>query len=135
MAGFLTDYSNNKVLDGLFGAVPFTAPATLYFGLSRSSASKAGVVSEPNGGAYARVALANDLARFPAASGGTKTNAAVINFAIPSADWGSITSVFIADSATGGNVLAMADLPAVKTILTGSPAPSIAVGALYLSHT
>ena len=135
MAGFLTDYSNNKVLDLIFGGSAYNAPASLYFGLSRSSASKAGVVSEPTAGAYARAALVNDLTRFPAAIGGTKANASIVTFPAPTADWGSVVSVFVADAATGGNVLAMADLPVPRSIVNGGAAPSIAVGALYLSHT
>ena len=135
MPGFLTDYSNNKTLDLFFGASAFTPPATLYFGLSQTASSKSGTVSEPAGGGYARVAVANNLTGFPAASGGTKSNAAVVTFPAPSAAWGTVASVFIADAVSGGNVLAAADLTTPKTISSGASAPTIAVGALFLSHT
>ena len=135
MAGYLTDYSNNKVLDLFFGAVPATAPANLYFGLSKTSSVKSGAVSEPSGGGYARAAVSNDLTHFPAAGSGTKANAAAITFPPPTADWGTILSVFVVDALSGGNVIAMADLPAPKTIISGGAAPSIAAGALFLSHT
>ena len=78
--------------------------------------------------------MPNDLAQFPAASAGAKANAAAITFPAPSAAWGSVLSVFIADAADGGNVLAMADLPAPRTINGGDPAPTIAVNALFLRH-
>jgi hypothetical protein len=42
--------------------------------------------------------------------------------------------VFIADAPSGGNVLAMADLPSPRTINNGDIAPTIAVNALFLSH-
>ena len=135
MAGYLTDYANNKVLDQLFGAVPLSPPSSLYFGLSQSPATKSGSVAEPSGGSYTRVAVPNDMAHFPAAGAGTKSNAAAITFPAPTSSWGSVMSVFVADSPSGGNVIAMADLPTPKTIASGGSAPTIGVGALFLSHT
>ena len=135
MAGYLTDYANNKVLDQLFGAVALTPAINLYFGLSQTAATKSGVVTEPSGGAYARASVPNNITQFPVAGAGTKSNAAAITFATPTASWGSIVSVFVADAITGGNVIAMADLPTPKTISAGGAAPSIGVGALFLSHT
>ena len=79
--------------------------------------------------------MPNDLGRFPAASSGAKSNASPITFPVPTADWGSALSVFIADSAAGGNVLAMADLPEPRAIKAGGAAPAIAAKALFLSHT
>ncbi len=135
MPGFLTDLVNNKVLDCFFGGAAIAPPPSLYVGLSLIKAYKGGYVSEPSGGAYARVAVANDLAHFPAATSGTKSNASAVTFPAPTSAWGSILSIFVADAPTGGNVLAMADLPASKTINNGDPAPTIAVNALYLTHT
>jgi hypothetical protein len=135
MPGFLTDLVNNKVLDCFFGGVAITPPTTLYVGLSLTKSYKGGYISEPTGGAYSRIAVTNNLTQFLAASAGTKSNAAALTFSAPSAGWGSILSVFIADALSGGNVLAMADLPAPRTINGGDPAPSIAVNALFLSHT
>jgi hypothetical protein len=135
MPGFLTDLVNNKVLDCFFGGRAIAAPSTLYVGLSLTKAYRGGYVAEPTGGSYARVAVSNDLAHFPAASSGAKSNAAPITFPTPTAAWGSVLSVFVADAVSGGDVLAMADLPSPKTIHGGDPAPTIAVNALFLSHT
>lgn len=134
MPGFLTDLVNNKVLDCFFGGVAITPPSTLYVGLSLTKSYKGGYVSEPAGGSYARVAVTNDLTHFLAASAGAKSNATTITFPTPSATWGTILSVFIADAPSSGNVLAMADLPAPSTINSGASAPVIAVNALFLSH-
>jgi len=134
MAGYLTDYANNRVLDLLFGASCLAPPPALYFGLSRSPASKGGEVAEPEAGGYARAAVRNDPTHFPAASGGTKSNATAITFAAPTSGWGTIVSVFVADAVTGGNVVAMADLPSPRAIAAAGPAPSIAAGAMFLSH-
>ena len=134
MAGFLTDYVNNKVLDCFFGGLAIKPPPALYIGLSSGRSSKSGSVSEPSGGSYSRVAVANDLDHFPTASGGTKFNMTAISFPTPSASWGQVLSVFIADSPVEGHVLAMADLPSSRTINFGDLPPTIAVNALFLSH-
>jgi hypothetical protein len=135
MAGFLTDYTNNKVLDLLFGATSYAPPGTVYLGLSLNASNKGGNVTEPSGGGYARVALANNPTTFPAASGGTKSNSTAAAFPAPTANWGTVQSLFIADAPSGGNVLAMADLATPKAITGGGSAANVAVGALFLSHT
>ncbi len=134
MPGFLTDLVNNKVLDCFFGGSTIVPPSTLYVGLSLARSYKGGYVSEPTGGSYARVAVSNNPGMFPAASAGTKANAEAITFPSPSAAWGTVLSVFVADSPTEGNVLAMADLPGPRTIEGDDPAPRIAINALFLSH-
>jgi hypothetical protein len=135
MPGFLTDVVNNNVLDCLFGGSPIIPPSTLFIGLSLARSYKGGYVSEPTGGSYARVAVPNDLSHFSVASSGGKSNAKAITFPSPSAAWGPILSVFVADAFSEGNVLAMADLTAPKLIRAGDPAPTISVNALFLSHT
>jgi hypothetical protein len=135
MPGFLTDLVNNKVLNCFFGGSAIVPPSTLYVGLSLARSYKGGYVSEPTGGSYARVAVPNDLDHFLAASAGAKSNAEAITFPSPSAAWGTILSVFVADSPSEGNVLAMADLPIPRAIQAGDPAPTIAVNAFFLSHT
>ncbi len=135
MAGFLTDYLNNKILDQVFGGSSFSPPSILYVGLSTGASNKAGTISEPSGGGYNRVAITSSLTNFPAAASGTKSNNAAISFPAPTASWGTIQSVLIADAATGGNVIAMADLTQPKPINSGGSAPTIAVGSLYISHT
>jgi hypothetical protein len=135
MPGFFTDYLNNKVLDLVFGSVIYNAPTTIYVGLSQTASNKSGNVTEPSGGSYARVPATNNTSNFPAASAGTKSNATVIAFPAPTADWGTIQSLFVSDSPSGGNILTMADLTTPKPISNGSPPPKVAVGALFLSHT
>jgi len=135
MPGFLTDLVNNKVLDCFFGGSAIDPPSGLFVGLSLARAYKGGYVSEPSGGAYARAAVPNDLMHFPAAMAGAKFNATAISFPAPTASWGSIRSVFVADAPSGGNILAMADLPSTRRIEAGDPAPTIAVNAFFLSHT
>jgi hypothetical protein len=134
MPGYLTEFANHQVLDCFFGGQPIIPPPILYVGLSLTKAYKGGYTSEPSSGSYARVALANNLVSFPVAASGAKSNGRAIAFPSPTESWGSIASVFIADAASGGKVLAMADLPGLRTINGGDPAPTIAIGALFLSH-
>ena len=134
MPGFLTDFTNNNVLDCLFGGRAMIPPHELHIGLSLTKAYKGGYIAEPLGAGYARVAIPNDLIHFPSASLGQKSNASAITFPEPSAGWGSIRSVFVADAPQGGNVLAMADLPLPRTVGSGDPGPKIAVDALIFSH-
>ena len=134
MPGFLTDYVNSMVLDCLFGGQTLTPPPALHIGLSLTVAYKGGYVAEPLGQGYARVAVPNDLIHFPPATLGRKSNALAITFPEPVAGWGLIRSVFVADAAQGGNVLAMADLPSPRTVGLGDPGPTIAVDALFFSH-
>ena len=135
MPGYFTDFGNNKVLDLIFGSAPYTPPATLYLGLSQVPANKAGTVIEPSVGGYARVGVSNNLANFPAAVVSTKANSAVVTFPAPSAAWGTIVSLFVADAAAGGNVIAMADLTTPKAINVGGSPATVAAGALFFSHT
>ena len=135
MPGFLTDYVNNRVLDHWFGGAITPPPPTLYVGLSLTYCTKGGEIVEPTGGGYARVPIPNTLALFPAAFGGTKANAAPIVFPAPTADWGEAVSLFLADAATGGAILASADLTVPKLIQASEKPPTVAIGALFLSHT
>ena len=134
MAGFLTDHLNNKVLDCCFGGRSFDPPPELHVGLSLTRAYKGGYIAEPLGGGYARVAVPNDLIHFPAASLGRKSNARAITFPGPNEGWGTVVSVFVADAADGGNILAMADLPLPRLVAADDPAPTIAVDALFFTH-
>ena len=123
MAGF-SDYLEKKLLDHVFGGATYTPPETLYFGLAKAAitdSTTGTTVTEPSGGSYARVAVTNNTTNFPAASGttATKKNATVINFPEATASWGTVTHFFIADAATGGNILAYAALDASKTIDAG----------------
>lgn len=135
MPGFLTDLVNNQLLDCLFGGRQIAPPPTLYLGLSLGLSRKDGRVREPSDGSYSRVAVPNTSEHFPPASCGAKSNLTAITFPSPASDWGPIRSVFVADSPTGGNVLATADLPTSRAYEGGGPAPTITAHALFLSHS
>lgn len=124
MAGSFADFLENKVLDHVFGATSYSAPATLYIGLwttvgSLTDASTGSAANEVTGGGYARAALTNNGTNFPGASGGTKANGVAVDFGTASANLGTINQVGICDASSGGNLLAWADLVAAKTVNNG----------------
>ena len=128
------DYLENELLDHVFGAAAYTAPATLHIGLSTTAPTDAGGnISEPSGAAgYARVAVTNNLTNFPAAVSGAKANGTVFTFPTATASWSTVTHFIIMDQASGGNMLGSGSLTNPKTIDSGDTA-SFAVGDLDIT--
>lgn len=135
MAG-LTDTFEQKVLDHIFTDPTWTPPTTLYLGLSSTTPTDAGAnVTEPSGGAYARVATT--AADWSAASGTTpavKTNTATLTFPTATADWvagANLTYFCLFDASTAGNLVAFGLLATAKPVLNGDTA-SFAASAITM---
>lgn len=138
MAG-LTDTWEQKLLDHVLNDPAYTPAATHYIGLSSTTPTEAGGnITEPSGGAYARVATTN--ADWSAASGtapAQKTNTATFTFPTATADWVSaanLTHFVIFDDITLGtaaHVVAFGALTTAKPVLNGDT-PSFGAGALIL---
>lgn len=137
----MSDYLENKVVDHVFRGQAYTAPATIYFGLTTSACSDAATGTEVTGGSYARVGVTASLANFAgtqsagsttasSGTGGTTSNNGAITFAAPTANWGVVTHVVIMDASTSGNLLFCIALTTSKTINNGDAAPSFAAAAL-----
>ncbi|MCC7082185.1 MAG: hypothetical protein IT530_16050 [Burkholderiales bacterium] len=141
-AGALGDYLENKLVDHVFRATAYTAPSTIYAGLSTSACSDSSIGTEVSGGSYARVAITTGTTAFKGTHGstsgassgtnGTISNAAAVTFPAPTANWGSVTHWFLADASSGGNVLICAALTVPKTINNGDAAPSFAIDAMTI---
>lgn len=119
--GFST-YLEQAVLNEVFGAVAFTPPATVYVGLSTTTISNSAAPTEPTGAGYARVAVANNATNWPAATGNspaTKANGGPVTFPGATGSWGTVVDVFIADAATGGNILGFGHLGASQAVSSG----------------
>ena len=128
----VTYYLRNKILDHLFGGVPFSPITTLYFGYMTGSPSPSGPGSEPAGGGYARVGVVNDTTAFPTTATKIKTLATEIVFPKASTNQGSIVAVGAWDSPGSGNLLCWWDLPSPK-VIDANMKMSIPAGALELS--
>jgi len=121
--GSFGDFLENELLDHVFGAAAYAAPATLYMALSTADPLDDGSgLNEPVGGAYARASVTNDLTEWPAAAAGSKSNANQITFPTATALWGTVTHFAIMDAASGGNMLAHGSLTTPKTIDPGDTA-------------
>jgi hypothetical protein len=130
-------YLENKALDGVLGGPQYVLPGNVYIALSTAafttSATGSSMNEVPSTGAYARVAVTNTSTNWPNAASGTKSNGAVFTFPAATANWGTVQSFYITDSATGGNTLYGADLTTARTINNGDTA-SFAVGAITLTE-
>jgi hypothetical protein len=140
-----SDYLENKLIDHIFRTATFAKPAALHVGLFTAAPSDLGGGTELSGGGYVRGTLPPGDANWKATqggvagvssgAGGTTTNAVVVAFPIPTADWGVITHVGIFDAPTAGNLLIWDALTAPRTVLLGDPAPSFPIDAIQISFS
>src|SRR5581483_6910245 len=101
----IATYAANLVLSRLFGGTSFTAPATWYVALHTTMPTTAGGGVEPSGNGYARLAVANNTANFPAATGQQSSEAIAYDFGSPTGSgWGTIVGAAYWDAPTGGNL-------------------------------
>jgi hypothetical protein len=110
----MSDYLENEILDHILATASYTAPATVYVGLSTGSFGDDNSGTELTGSGYARVA-----ASFGAAASGTASNDAAIEFSAATGDWGTVSHFGIFDASTTGNLLIHGSFTASKVIATG----------------
>lgn len=108
-----SNYLENKVLDHVFGGVPYSAPATLYLALYTSDPGDDNSGTECSGTSYARQTVAFTV------TNDTASNSAAVEFPVAGSSWGTITHVGILDALTTGNLLAHGALTASKAIASG----------------
>lgn len=136
-AGGQSDYLNSAILNWLKGTTYPAAPATTYVALfTTAPTSDAGTGgTEVSGGSYARAAITSSSGWSSISGGGTSaeqiSNAGVITFATPSANWGTVVAVGLYDAVTAGNMLYFATITS-QVINTGVVA-SFAGGALVIT--
>lgn len=122
-------------MDYNFGGTSYSVPSTLYFGLSTTSINIDGSGgSEPSGGSYARVSLTNNKTNWGNASNASLTNSTAVQFAESSASWGTITTVFISDALTSGNVWWYDTLTPARSVSSATTV-LFAIGAVTVQMT
>jgi len=140
----MSDYLENKLVDHIFRAQSFSAPATLYVALFTAAPSDSGGGTEVSGGSYARVSVTSSLANWAgtqsagstvasSGTGGQTSNNGAITFPSPTASWGTVTHFGIFDAASSGNLLFHGALTASKTINSGDAAPSFQAAQLAVT--
>lgn len=110
----MSDYLENEILDHILGTGSYTAPTTVYVGLSTGSFADDNSGTELSGSGYARVA-----ATFGAAASGTASNSAAIEFPAATGSWGTVSHFGIFDASTAGNLLIHGAFTASKVIASG----------------
>lgn len=92
----------NKILDRYFGNVLDTVTTNLYIGLSTTAINADGTgATEPSGGNYARVLIANNKVSWGNASNAVLSNLIEVSFPESTTSWGTITHIFLADAISG----------------------------------
>lgn len=120
MANSLSNYSENLILNSIFGGGVLTPPTTLYFGLSTTSVQEDGTgITEPSGNGYVRVGVTNNITLFPITTTSSKTNGIAISFQSATGSWGNIKDFFVSDSLSGGNILCYGILSTPKDVTSG----------------
>ncbi len=134
----MTSFSNFlelELLDHVWGNAAYSAPATIYVGLSTADPTEDGSgIAEPGAGSYARVAVTNNATNWPVAAAGAKANGTAVTFTKATASWGTLTHMIYMDAISGGNMLAYATLTVSKTITTDDTA-TFAIGELDITLT
>lgn len=107
-------YFRNCVAGNVFGTKTTPAlPAAYYLGLSTTAPSADGTnVTEPTGGAYARVQLTS----LSEPTEGKITNANSVSFPESTQSWGTITHYAIFDAATEGNLLMFGEMTQPRNV-------------------
>lgn len=112
-----TTITNNNILKYLFGQTGFTPPSNFYIALSKTQPNVNGTgVTEPSGGGYARVQVANTTTNWTTSTASALSNSVQVEFADSTADWGTITYICLYDAITGGNLIGFGALTSAKTV-------------------
>lgn len=141
MAGALTDYAENRLVDALVRGQSVTFPATWHIALSTEVCSDSAAGAEPSGNGYERVAVAASLANWAGTQGagttaassgssGTTSNNGAITWPESTGAWGTLRSVQWYDDGSGGNRWICIDLVTTFEVAAGGVTVRFPAGAL-----
>lgn len=112
MAGNLSNYLENKLIDHFLGTTAFTKPTTAYLALYTVAPTDSTSGTEVTGGSYARQTVT-----FNAAASGSTTNDANIDFNnMPAC---TVVAIAVCDALTSGNILVYGGLTSNKSLDAG----------------
>jgi hypothetical protein len=129
MAEF-TNFLASKLLNHVFVATSYTAPATVYTSLHTTTNADATAGTEVSTGGYARSATAFTTST----SGSSISNSAIEAFTASGANYGTVVSTAIYDASTSGNQLCF-DNDFTDTAVNDGDTLSFAIGAIVVSLT
>ncbi|MDP5273556.1 phage tail fiber protein [Chengkuizengella axinellae] len=108
----MSNYLENKILEGTLRGVTYNAPSTIYLALFTSDPTDAGTGIEVSQNGYERKEIT-----FDSPSNGSTTSNTDVLYDVAIEAWGTITHIGIFDANSGGNLLFHGALTATKTIL------------------
>lgn len=132
------DVRERLIADSQFGGgASAFAPATWYLGLSTTTPNEDGSgFSEPVGGSYARVAVANNATSFPGAtiSNGvtSKRNGIKFTYTNPTGTWGLLTHYGWFTASSGGTPEYTNPLDTPVTVQSGNTPVEFDIGMLSM---
>lgn len=132
--GSKSNYLENKVLDAVYGNQALPTWTNLYFALFTTTPSDSGGGTEVTGGSYTRATVANNLTNFPAAVGGSKSNAPELLFPVATAPWGTVVAWAVFDAVSGGNMLYWGPVTPNVAVVTGNQAKFFASTGLTITE-
>ena len=125
MAGSITQYLEDKIVDHILGTATYTKPSSVYVALYTVIPTKTTSGTEVTGGSYAR-----QVATFTASSSGLSSNSGNVDFtSMPTC---TVVAVGVFDSSTSGNLLFFTALDTNKSVTNGDTF-RIATGDLDIS--
>lgn len=115
----LSAYLENAVINHFLRNTPIPSPEKVYLALYTTDPTDADTGAEVTEGSYVRlpITLTEPIDAVP--SGKVAKNATDIEFAVATANWGTVTHAGVRDAVTGGNLLLHGPLNLNKTIATG----------------
>jgi len=103
------------------GITAMTQPAALWVALFTAAPTDAGGGTEVSGGSYARINMGVGAGNWTDVGDGSFTNANVITFVTPTADWGTVTHFALYSLVTAGTLYLHSALTVTEIITSGSP--------------
>lgn len=132
MGNSFSDTYENKILDGQLGGTAWTANASAWLSLFTTPPTDTTTGVELNGGGYARVAIQNNTANWPAATTGAKMNGTAFEFPTATTAWGNVSAFALFDAAAAGNCIVYGTAASVKAVSSGDVV-KFASGAIVLT--
>ena len=131
MAGALSDFLVDKILNQMLSGVAYTWPTILYLELYTVTPTSAGGGTPVTGGSYARKAVTANATNFPTTSTQISTLNVLQDFVTATAAWGDVVAVGLFDDPTAGNFLAWDDF--ASTTIADTNTARIAVAGLTVA--
>lgn len=131
-----SNYLEENIGTHLLLTSSWTKPSNIYVALFLTMPAEDGTGAvEVSGTGYARIACGpgDSYWTTPVSGSGSYTNAVVVQYGSPGADWGSVVGFGLFDAITSGNYLTGNIFSAPVSILSGNPPPAFAIGALNVT--